>query len=244
MAGEIETTEGRFFFDLPDAALVPIRIWDLATGRAASPDEAPAGVAAERVVPHDGISCFTYTSSWDGRVHDWREPYPPAWTMPMIYRPLALWRGEVSPDRRFTLTSFREHCTYGVEPEMERAQPGRAGFTTGVVVTCDGRHAVHGRHDGTVQVWDLARQEVVRTLGTHARGVTGLALTADDRTAISVSWDHTLQVREVSTGRLIACVTTPASLTCCAVTSDGATLIAAESTGVLHVFDLRGRGRE
>jgi WD40 repeat protein len=63
-----------------------------------------------------------------------------------------------------------------------------------VALTADGKRAVSGSQDHTLQVWDPEGNQPPRVLEGHTDGVWAVALTADGKRAISGSSDHTLRV--------------------------------------------------
>ncbi|MDP2945829.1 MAG: TIR domain-containing protein, partial [bacterium] len=81
---------------------------------------------------------------------------------------------------------------------------GHTGIVFGVAVTADGRRAVSGSADRTVQVWDLEAGRLIATLNGHTDSVGGVAITADGRRAVSCSADQTVRVWDLEAGRLIA----------------------------------------
>ena len=63
------------------------------------------------------------------------------------------------------------------------------------------------------------------------------ASTPDGRFAVSASEDKTLRVWNLKAGHAAATLEIHASVRCCAVTSDGKTILAGDATGVVHVLD-------
>ena len=60
--------------------------------------------------------------------------------------------------------------------------------------------ASSGSSDGTIQLWDVARGNHIRTLKGHTEAVTALAFAPDGKTLVSGSNDDTLRVWESPTG--------------------------------------------
>ncbi len=74
----------------------------------------------------------------------------------------------------------------------------------------------------------------LRTLEGHTDRVLGVALSGDGRLAVSASWDQTLKVWEVAGGRELTIFTAEAPLCCCALSWDKETIVAGDSSGVIH----------
>jgi WD40 repeat protein len=122
--------------------------------------------------------------------------------------------------------------------EELRILTGHANWVRAVAVTPDGQHAVSASGDRTLKVWDLDGGRELRTLNGHSREVYGVAMTVDGQLAISASYDKTLKVWELASGRELATFEVGASLDCCAVSSDGKTILAGDANGLIHVLRL------
>jgi WD40 repeat protein len=109
----------------------------------------------------------------------------------------------------------------------------------GVAVTSDGRFAVSASFDNTLKMWDLDKGQALRTLKGHTSHVYGVAVTWDGRFAVSASEDNTLKVWNLRTGQSLATLEAHAPLHCCAVTTDGKTILAGDRAGALHILDWR-----
>lgn len=71
-------------------------------------------------------------------------------------------------------------------------------------VSVDGRWALSGSKDGTLQLWDMAKGECVRVFKGHTDGIISVTLSADGCWALSESYhlhDSTVRVWEMATGR-------------------------------------------
>jgi WD40 repeat protein len=65
-----------------------------------------------------------------------------------------------------------------------------------------------------------------------------VAVTLDGRRAVSASDDRTLRLWDLETGKEIAAFTGESGIGSCAVTSDGRTIVAGESSGRMHFLRL------
>ena len=121
-----------------------------------------------------------------------------------------------------------------------RTLAGHSGWVTAITVTPDGRYGVSGSDDDTLKVWELSSGQEVRTLMGHSAPVSAITVTPDGRYGVSGSADTTLKVWELSTGHVVATFTAESPILCCAVASDGRTIVAGDSSGRVHFLRLEG----
>jgi len=91
--------------------------------------------------------------------------------------------------------------------------------------------------DGTLRLWDLESGQTIRPLEGHTGPVIAVAMTPDGCRAVSASSDRTPRLWDRESGREIATFTGESVMACCAVTSDGQTIIAGDHSG--RVYSLR-----
>ena len=115
---------------------------------------------------------------------------------------------------------------------------GHSDYVYGVAVTPDGKRAVSTSRDNTLKVWELETGRVLRTLEGHTHSVLGVAVTPDGKRAVSASSDDTLKVWELVSGGELASFQVGTQLYCCAVSSDGKTILAGDRSGVIHCLRL------
>jgi WD40 repeat protein len=94
--------------------------------------------------------------------------------------------------------------------------------------------------DDALLVWDLKSDRNVRTLigHGHTSAVTAVAVTPDGLQAVSGSYDGTLRLWNLESGKEIATFTGEGGMNRCAITPDGQTIIAGESSGRVHFLRL------
>jgi hypothetical protein len=110
-----------------------------------------------------------------------------------------------------------------------------------VALTPDGRTAVSGGWDGTLQVWDLVAGMCLRTFPGHTGRVTAVAVTPDGRTAVSAREDRTLRVWDLAGGRCVGTLEGHAGpVWSVAVTADGRGAVSGGQDHSLRVWDLAG----
>jgi len=124
--------------------------------------------------------------------------------------------------------------------KLLRTLEGHASAVNAVALTADGRLAVSASYDETLKVWDLESCKLIRTLEGHAARVSAVALIADGRRAVSASDDQTLKVWDIENGSEICSFTGDSSITSCAVSPDGLTIVAGEASGRVHFLRLEG----
>jgi WD40 repeat protein len=71
-----------------------------------------------------------------------------------------------------------------------------------------------------------------------------IAVTPDYKTLISRSGDNTIKIWDLATRKEIATFTGESRIYCCAVASDGVTIVAGELSGRLHFLRLQGKVRD
>ena len=90
--------------------------------------------------------------------------------------------------------------------ELMRSFEGHARSITSVSLGADGKYALSGSDDATIQLWDAATGECRRTFEVERSKynkiviVTSVSLSADGKYALSGSWDTTLKLWDISTG--------------------------------------------
>ena len=95
-----------------------------------------------------------------------------------------------------------------------------------------------------MKVWDLELGQEVRTFAGHSKSVTGVAVSASGWCATSVSLDQTVKAWDLSCGKLIASFAAENPLLCCAVTPDGRTIVAGDTSGRIYFLRLEGMGKQ
>lgn len=72
-----------------------------------------------------------------------------------------------------------------------------------VTVTEDGSIALRGGSRGEIEIWDLARCELLRTLRLHEKRIRAAAVTPDGRLAITGAHDGTLRLWDLESGSVV-----------------------------------------
>ena len=109
-----------------------------------------------------------------------------------------------------------------------------------VAIAPDGKTAVSGSDDNTLKLWDLQTGKEISTLTGHNSRVLAVAIAPDGKTAVSGSDDNTLKLWDLQTGKEISTFIGDSPIYCCAVSPDGLTIIAGESSGCVHSLRLEG----
>ncbi len=121
---------------------------------------------------------------------------------------------------------------------------GHSSEVYALALTPDGKQVISGSRDKTLKVWNLETFQEVSTLTGHSSGVYALALTPDGKQVISASFDNTLKVWNLETGAVVTTFFGEHPLICCAVATDGVTIVAGDSSGRVHFLRLEGMNRE
>ncbi len=117
---------------------------------------------------------------------------------------------------------------------------GHSGSVNTVAITSDSKYLISGSDDTTIKVWDLEKRAEIFTLKCHSEAVNAVTVTLCGQRVISASSDKTLLVWNLETKKVIAKFTGESEIKCCAVASDGVTIIAGEASGRLHFLRLEG----
>ncbi|MEH2059518.1 MAG: hypothetical protein V7K97_25860 [Nostoc sp.] len=117
---------------------------------------------------------------------------------------------------------------------------GHDNSVNAVAIAPDGQKAVSASDDKTLKLWDLETATEISTLTGHNHWVRGVAITPDGQKAVSASADHTLKLWDLHTAKEISTFTGESYIYCCAVSPDGLTIAAGESSGRVHFLRLEG----
>jgi WD40 repeat protein len=119
---------------------------------------------------------------------------------------------------------------------------GHQGSVNTLAVTNDEKWVISGSWDDTVKIWNLETGKEQLTLIGHTRWVRAVAVTTDGKRIISTSLDHTLKVWNLQTGEVIATFTGEGYILSCAVAPDDLTIVAGDSSGMVHFLKLENAG--
>jgi WD40 repeat protein len=110
---------------------------------------------------------------------------------------------------------------------------------TEVLLTADGDTAITSSSDRTVKIWDLTRNELVRTFEEHDGEVEHIAV--HGRMVLSVSDDDGQAILwNMDSGRVAGRFTADGPLVSCAIAPDGGTFALGELSGRVHLLRLSG----
>ncbi|WP_029634242.1 WD40 repeat domain-containing protein [[Scytonema hofmanni] UTEX B 1581] len=144
---------------------------------------------------------------------------------------------------------------------------GHNDWVTAVAIAPDGKTAVSASSDKTLKLWDLEKgkeieeikknpfkyaiyifrkrfkllkRKEISTLTGHNSTVTAVAIAPNGKTAVSASNDNTLKLWDLEKGLEISTFIGDSSITCCAVSPDGLTIVAGEQLSRVHFLRLEG----
>src|SRR5438876_390271 len=101
------------------------------------------------------------------------------------------------------LTSPDHAASHDGAPVLSYDSQNRHTSGPSVCLSADGSLALSGRYDGTVRLWDVAGERLLRTFNGHRGDVNAVALSSTDRFAASGGDDQVVRVWEVATGRVV-----------------------------------------
>ncbi|MCL1475093.1 WD40 repeat domain-containing protein, partial [Argonema antarcticum] len=73
-----------------------------------------------------------------------------------------------------------------------------SGYVYSVAISPDGQTLVSGSNDKTINIWNLATGNLIRTLSGHSGYVYSVAISPDGQTLVSGSNDKTIKIWRVS----------------------------------------------
>lgn len=178
-------------------------------------------VGAGAVVCHVVSRCAPNGFSWK------RRPSFPRWILSPLLAPLLIGSALASePTRSLTFV-----------PQL-----GHAGFVDALAISQDGSLALSGDTDGTVLVWDLRTERVLRRLEATEELVSSVSVSPDGKLGASADTSGNIAVWELMTGRqLESWKYTHDSTTWVQFAPDGKRLVSADYGGQVALWEL-GRG--
>ncbi len=105
-----------------------------------------------------------------------------------------------------------------------------------LAITPDGKYALSGSRGRVLRFWDLDGRKHLHRLAGHAGEVFCCALSESGRLAVSGSEDMTLRLWDLRKGALLFTFATSSAVTACDIARDGSAVIAAETSGRVHLF--------
>lgn len=116
---------------------------------------------------------------------------------------------------------------------------GHTRMVYDVATTHKGHFAISASSDCTLRYWDLDTGRALTICHGHTEQIQGVAISADDRYAVSASDDCTLRVWDINNGQCLQVVACEAPYTCCAIDLAKSLIVAGDSLGMLHFFDVQ-----
>ncbi len=118
----------------------------------------------------------------------------------------------------------------------------RSHSINAVATTSNGRCALAGTNDNSLELWDLRTNILIRSLVGHTGDVHAVATTPDNRQALSGSADCTLALWDVATGRHLQAFTDHLGpVVVVAISPDGRRAISGSRDRTLRLWDLEER---
>lgn len=112
-----------------------------------------------------------------------------------------------------------------------------AGAIRALAFTPDDKHLIAALDDGTLKTWNFREDEEPRDLSGEVKHGPVRAMSAgDDGYLVSTSDDNILRLWSLADGHLAARFMGDSAFTQCAITHDGATVVAGDANGHVHIL--------
>jgi WD40 repeat protein len=107
--------------------------------------------------------------------------------------------------------------------------------------TPDGCRVISGGSDNKIVVWDLLKLQKIHVLNGHSGSVMAMVVSEDGKWLVSASRDQTVRVWDLEIGVLSETFYGDGALLSCAISSDGKTIVAGESSGRVYILRMEAR---
>jgi WD40 repeat protein len=146
-----------------------------------------------------------------------------------------------SADGKYILSGGNEAKLWDVVTgKMERIYAGQAQGVLSVVLSPDGRKAVIGKNDGSIDICDLPTGNIIKVMQAHYYGVYALSVSSDGARLLSGSSDQTLKLWEFPTLKPLKTFSGfPHWVEAAAFSPDGRYAVSGDGEGYLRLFDLQ-----
>jgi hypothetical protein len=113
------------------------------------------------------------------------------------------------------------------------------GMAFALAISPDGKTAVCGCGDHTLQLWDVHTGKVLRILDDYGGLITSVAISPDGKTALSGSYDKTLKLWDLINDKVLNTLEGHSEVvTSVAISSDGKTALSGSEDKTLKLWDL------
>jgi WD40 repeat protein/Flp pilus assembly protein TadD len=227
-----------------------LRVWDLTTGTCLYTLEGHDEEIVSVAMTADGDRAISVSRGDTARVWDLRlgrcvrtiENHRPRTWPKHTEEPVSL---AMTPDCRLALTGI-SHCRVtNVDLDEDRSwilhHPAYGGGVLSVSVAADGRRAVSGSDDNSLQLWDLESSRRLQTLRAEdARGeYRSVDVTPDGKIAVSGGSDHKLRVWDLQSGTCLRTLSWHKTrISALSVTPDGRMALSGAENGAVRLWDL------
>ena len=159
-----------------------------------------------------------------------------------------LFQVDVSPDGAIALVAGMAPMVYVLDATTLAeigVLEGHEGWVTAVDISPDGQQAATASVDGTLILWDLGEQRLVRRIKTGVEGgLWSVAISPDGRTALADTEDATMGLWDLETGKQLKSfsvegATGEQGASGTAFLPDGRSAIAQGNNGIIYHWDLQ-----
>lgn len=124
------------------------------------------------------------------------------------------------------------------QPRLERIGT-MSTVGSSLALSSSGNYAVTGTQEGTVAVWDLTQDKLLRTAQRSTTPVSCATCPRDSSDRFLVGQDNTLRLCGFPEGECVAAFHADGDILCCAADGGGKLALAGDSDGNLHMLDMQ-----
>lgn len=212
------------------------RLWDLSTGRCLATTEKQCITSSRVTVLPDGR--WALIGSTLGTLWQW--DFATGTCIPMTdWRVDAVSALAMLPDGRHAVSGSDSGEIILLDLAAGtglRQLFGRRSQVNALSALPDGKRVLSASWDGTLKLWDLATGACLNTFHASSGSISTIAVLPDGRRALAGGRDWTLSLYDLNSGIRLAQFPLEATILCCAVA--GTVVVAGDTAGRLHVFDL------
>jgi WD40 repeat protein len=175
-----------------------IRLWEVATGRELRTFTGHSDNIITAVFSPDGKRVLSAGQDYSLRVWDILTGRAVSTVTGDFHEAVAF-----SPDRQYLLSATHQKAVLWEVATGKRVRTLKkhAGWITAISFSSDGRYAVSGGDDQTVQLWEVATGRYIHTFTGHSGSINAVALSDDGKRVLSGSSTGEIKLWDAATGK-------------------------------------------